>query len=95
MKQTVVFDFDGVIHSYKSGWRGASIIPDPPVPGIDKVSEDAQRCAVIALLAGSNGSSSQRKYSQNRHRMPRQINFCPMCGRSLYLPIPTTAESNN
>jgi len=34
MKQTVVFDFDGVIHSYTSGWQGARIIPDPPVPGI-------------------------------------------------------------
>lgn len=33
-KQTVVFDFDGVIHSYTSGWKGADIIPDPPVSGI-------------------------------------------------------------
>lgn len=31
---TVVFDFDGVIHSYTSGWKGATFIPDPPVPGI-------------------------------------------------------------
>lgn len=34
MKGTIVFDFDGVIHSYKSGWKGESIIPDPPVDGI-------------------------------------------------------------
>lgn len=33
-KQTVVFDFDGVIHSYTSGWQGENVIPDPPVPGI-------------------------------------------------------------
>jgi hypothetical protein len=33
-KKTVVFDFDGVINSYKSGWKGVSVIPDPPVEGI-------------------------------------------------------------
>lgn len=26
-------DFDGVIHSYTSGWQGADVINDPPVPG--------------------------------------------------------------
>lgn len=33
MKQTIVIDFDGVLHSYTSGWRGAAIIPDPPTTG--------------------------------------------------------------
>ena len=32
-KPILCLDFDGVVHSYKSGWKGASIIPDPPVPG--------------------------------------------------------------
>jgi hypothetical protein len=30
---TVVFDFDGVIHSYVSGWTGW-VPTDPPVPGV-------------------------------------------------------------
>ena len=37
MVSNVVFDFDGVIHSYTSGWKGAGIIPDPPVPGVKEL----------------------------------------------------------
>lgn len=30
---TVAVDVDGVLHSYSSGWQGADVLPDPPVPG--------------------------------------------------------------
>ena len=33
-KPTVVFDFDGVIHNYRKGWKGPDIIDDEPVLGI-------------------------------------------------------------
>lgn len=29
----ICVDFDGVIHSYKSGWHGANVVMDEPVPG--------------------------------------------------------------
>lgn len=52
MKQTVVFDFDGVIHSYKSGWKGATIIPDPPVDGIadalKKIKEAGYEIVIVS-----------------------------------------------
>lgn len=32
-KPILCLDFDGVIHSYKSGWKGADVILDKPVPG--------------------------------------------------------------
>jgi hypothetical protein len=33
LRRTVCLDFDGVVHSYRSGWRGATVIPDPPIHG--------------------------------------------------------------
>ncbi len=33
MKPILALDFDGCLHGYQSGWKGAGVIPDPPVPG--------------------------------------------------------------
>lgn len=42
-KPILCLDFDGVIHSYWSGWHGANIIEDPPVKGaFEAIEEYAQ-----------------------------------------------------
>ena len=40
-KPILCLDFDGVVHSYLSGWKGPWSIPDPPMPGILDFITDA------------------------------------------------------
>lgn len=40
-KPILCLDFDGVIHSYTSGWMGADMITDPPVEGVKEFIQDA------------------------------------------------------
>jgi hypothetical protein len=39
----ICVDFDGVLHSYDSGWKGATLIPDPPVDGAIEFLRRASR----------------------------------------------------
>lgn len=41
--KTIVFDFDGVIHSYTSGWQGVGIAADPPTPGMKEAIKDIRK----------------------------------------------------
>lgn len=57
MKKTVVFDFDGVIHSYTSGWQGETKIPDPPVPGIDRALKALKDVGYEVVIVSTRCSS--------------------------------------
>ena len=58
MKKTVVFDFDGVIHSYTSGWQGETKIDDPPVPGIDRALQDMRDAGYEVVIVSTRCSSA-------------------------------------
>lgn len=40
-KPILCLDFDGVLHSYISGWKGADVVADPPVDGAIRFLTDA------------------------------------------------------
>jgi len=49
MKKTILFDFDGVIHSYTSGWKGIDVIEDEPVPGVKKMIKDLRKNYIVKI----------------------------------------------
>lgn len=68
-KKIILFDFDGVIHSYKSGWYGPRVIKDEPVTGAIEF--------IIALLLNTNYEvciySSRSKHFGGRRAMKKWI----------------------
>jgi hypothetical protein len=50
-KPILCLDFDGVIHSYSSGWKGADVIPDPPVDGAIAFMLGALRDFDVAIFS--------------------------------------------
>jgi len=60
----ICVDFDGVIHSYKSGWKGVSVIPDDPVPGaIDWIRDHLPIPDAICAMAPSHEGLIVQIYS--------------------------------
>jgi beta-phosphoglucomutase-like phosphatase (HAD superfamily) len=65
-KQTVIFDFDGVIHSYISRWQGATVIPDPPVEGIKEAIANIRKKYKVVIVSSrcyqEGGIKAIKKY---------------------------------
>jgi hypothetical protein len=50
-KPILCLDFDGVIHSYRSGWQGPTVIADPPVPGAMEFIRAATAHFTVAIFS--------------------------------------------
>lgn len=65
-KPILCLDFDGVIHSYSSGWQGADVIPDPPVDGamqfIDRALDHFQVSIFSSRSGQKDGIYAMRKW---------------------------------
>ena len=51
-------DFDGVLHEYSSGWQGADIITDRPVPGAMAFLEEAVKYFVVNIFSSRSRDSN-------------------------------------
>ena len=54
-KPILCLDFDGVCHSYSSGWQGADVIPDPHVPGLFEFLEQACKVFEVQIFSSRSG----------------------------------------
>lgn len=50
-KPILSVDWDGVIHSYDSGWKGAGVVSDPPVPGAIAFLREAVKHFTICIFS--------------------------------------------
>lgn len=56
-KPTLCLDFDGVCHSYTSGWQGPATISDSPVEGLREFLESALEQFSIAIYSSRSHQS--------------------------------------
>lgn len=76
MKPILCLDFDGVIHSYTSGWKGVAAIPDPPVEGafafIEKATEHFSVAVYSSRSALPEGIEAMQRWFQE-HGLPQKV----------------------
>lgn len=68
-KPILCMDFDGVIHSYTSGWKAADQIPDPPVPGAIAFLSHAKDVFDVQIFSSrshqTGGIEAMRQWMRN------------------------------
>lgn len=86
-RKLICVDFDGVLHSYTSGWRGVATIPDKPVPGAMAWLVDIIDFCDIAIY--SSRSSSWR----GRWAMKRWLH--DYMSRYMWARLPSIPDARN
>lgn len=79
MKKTVVFDFDGVIHSYTSGWKGEDVIPDPPVTGIKDSIQQIRKAGYEVVVVSTRCATNKGINAVNKYLLENGIFVDKFC----------------
>jgi hypothetical protein len=100
-KPILCLDFDGVIHSYTSGWLGATEIPDPPVPGFFKFLLEAQEHFTVCIYSsrsshrGGIQAMKDWMWKHSLDAMPElQTDKCLKCGKIEEAPVHADAAGH-
>lgn len=76
MAKILCIDFDGVLHSYTSGWQGADKIPDDPVEGaidwlLDIAASEAFEAHIFSSRSHQEGGIKAMRDWLVKHGVPR------------------------
>jgi hypothetical protein len=80
-KPILCLDFDGVCHMYTSGWKGAAIIPDSAVPGLEDFLRDALEVFDVAIFSSrshQDGGMDAMKVFFDKHvgeKLRKRLSF--------------------
>lgn len=58
--KTICFDFDGVFNTYKNGWKGETVIEDPPFDGIEDELKKLKEKYDIVIYSARAATQSGR-----------------------------------
>jgi hypothetical protein len=64
-RQTICLDFDGVIHSYRSGWQGSTVIPDPPIHRTKEAVERLRRNFRVVVFSARCNTQEGKQAIEN------------------------------
>jgi hypothetical protein len=75
IQKIICIDFDGVLHSYKTGWCGANVIHDPPVQGaiswlISLLDDDTLKPVIYSARSCQAGGIDAMKTWLIKHGLP-------------------------
>lgn len=87
-KPILGLDFDGVLHSYTSGWQGADVIPDPPVPGALQFLAEAVEHFEVHVFSSRSGQPGgiPSMYAWLSNWLGRK-GFSPSVARAVEFPV--------
>ena len=79
MAKTIVLDFDGVIHSYKSGWKGIENIPDAPVDGIKEAISNIRKSGYEVVVVSTRCETNAGMRAINKYLLDNDIVVDRIC----------------
>jgi hypothetical protein len=78
-KPILCLDFDGVIHSYTSGWQGVGVCADPPVNNTLTFLYEATKVFKVAIYSSRSkslaGRAAMRRYMREHFNL--SLTFSP------------------